>query len=169
MEALPLARITPSQQEAFKKQMIRSAKDEVAQGRARTTCNAHLRNAGQLFSVRARKRYEGLGLGIPENPFREVEREVEPRHYCQSCVIMETVVANARHDLRENPPHACVAFLLAAFAGLSKSEMDKLLWEQIALERRQVIIRTTPYYRPKRRAREQATTIGELTIAELQQ
>lgn len=167
VEALPLKRITPGQLEAFKAHIIRGAKDEIERGRARTTCNGYLRNAGQFFSVRARKRYEGLGLEIPSNPFAEVEREEEPRHYYQSSVVMEEIVSSAGDELKENEASAYAAFVLAAFAGLSKSEMDKLLWDQVDLERREIIIRTTPYYRPKRRAREQIIKIGEIPAAEL--
>jgi len=164
---LPVKRITPQKLNAFKANLLRKAgTNETAKGRARTTCNAYLRNAGQLFAPRVVKAcYDGFAL--PPNPFLEVEREEEPRHLYESSVDPIELINKARKELKDNDSDAYAAFLMALFAGLSNSEMDKLLWDQVDLEKGSITIKETEYYRPKRRSRTERVWLPESVKAEI--
>src|SRR5690606_28441329 len=146
IDALQVGKITAGQIEAFRRDILAGAQTEVERGRARTTFNGYIRNASQLFAPRAMRCYEDVGLRIQTNPFGEVDHEEEPRHFYESSGDMDTVVANATKELQEDEPDAYAAFVLAAYAGLTKSEMDKLMWQQVDFENGVVIIKLTQFY-----------------------
>ncbi len=95
-DSLLAERLTPQKLNSFKSFLLKQAgANEIAKGRARTTCNAYMRNAGQLFTNRVVRMCYGELL-MPDNPFDKIEKEEEPGHFYESMIDPENLL---KHDV----------------------------------------------------------------------
>lgn len=132
--------------------------DPVERERATRTCNSILRNCRAVFSAQGRnslraavsRELENDGWRMPEKiPFDDCDLEEETSAAYRPEFSAESLFGSAFAELPKLDEGAFVLFLLAACAGLRRNEADKLLWEQVDIQRCEIHIRTTRYMKPK--------------------
>jgi hypothetical protein len=133
---------------------------------AKRTCNAYIRGARSLFSIR-------LMRHIPEcfrpacNPFKDVEMfEAGDMRY-RSQIDLPALLKNAREDLKNRNPSAYIAFLLAIGAGLRRKEIDLLQWDMVDFKSRMVRLRETEVLQLKTTGSIDDIMLDEVLLGEL--
>ncbi|MDI1313510.1 tyrosine-type recombinase/integrase [Prosthecobacter sp.] len=161
IDAVPLEKITPAAVEAWKLAFVatRTAGDETKARAARITANTTLRSAKSLFAKRI-LRFISSRLTLPSPlPFDGVEFYARQSMRYVSTMNLEKILAEASSELACVDREAFKAFILCLFAGLRRSEADKLRWESIDFERGLVRIETHAYFSAK-----SETSLGEVPI-----
>jgi hypothetical protein len=115
---------------------------------ARISANSFILRARALFGAEVVGRVAEV-LELPEPlPFAGVKAEkVRPTRY-RSSFNMAALVEDARRELAPFRPEEFKIFLLAAFVGLRRNELDKLPWTAFQWGEG-VILQATAHYRPK--------------------
>lgn len=151
VDAVPLAKVTPSAVEAWKLAFVasRSANDENKARSARNTANATLRSAKSLFSKRL-LRFITQRLELPSPlPFDGVEFFPRQSMRYVSTMDVNKIIAKAGTDLAATDSEAFKAFILCLFAGLRRNEADKLRWSSIDLDAGVMRIEAHEHFSPK--------------------
>ncbi len=150
VDAVPLAKITPSAVEAWKLAFAsRSANDENKARSARNTANSTLRSAKSLFSKRL-LRFIGPKMELPSPlPFDGVEFFPRQSMRYVSTINVQKVIAEAGTQLATTDSEAFKAFILCLFAGLRRNEADKLRWSSVDLDAGFIRIETHEHFAPK--------------------
>jgi integrase len=162
VDAVPLSRLTPSAIEQWKHRFVRKRKgNPVEERKARNSANSFIRQARSLFAPKIIKHIGG-GIELHDPlPFHEVALFPRSSMRYVSRIDIHQLVSNAREELgaprRENETVQSYGsrteqfkiFLLAAFGGLRRNEIDKLLWEQLDLDKGIIEIRETTHFKPK--------------------
>lgn len=122
VEAVSLGTLSPQKVRAWKKAFLdRAGSNRLKQRSARITVNSILRRASSLFSAR---RLRAAGLGI-SSPFEGVDLEPRQLVRYRSDFDIAKLTAAAQAELSAEE---FKVYLLAAFAGLRRDEIDKLEW-----------------------------------------
>ncbi|MCB1130117.1 MAG: hypothetical protein KDN05_03245 [Verrucomicrobiae bacterium] len=162
VDALPLSSLTTAEIERWKRDFLKQRKgNPLEERKARNSANSFIRQARSLFSPKIVRLLDG-SLNLPEPvPFSGVTLFPKSSMRYTSKIDIAGIVRDARVELggpqREGETAHDFAsrlerfkiFLLAAYGGLRRNEIDKLLWEQVDLEQGSVEIRETRYFKPK--------------------
>lgn len=160
--AIPLTSLTPTAIEQWKNRFVRKRKgNPVEERKARNSANSFIRQARSLFAPKIIKLL-GEGTALPDPlPFHEVALFPRTSMRYVSRIDIHQLVSDAREELGEprregedaksygSRTEQFKIFLLAAFGGLRRNEIDKLLWEQVDLEKGIIEIKETSHFKPK--------------------
>ena len=162
VDRVRLDQITPGHVERWKKGFMEKVGDDPARRRAsKTTANTILRNAKGLFGKKILPVVTGELLLPVIHPLADVQLFPRQSMRYLSRINAEEVLQQAVEKLaapRQDEEDLELAtsrhqqfkiLLLAIMVGLRKNEIDKLLWEQIDLQRGIIRIEATAYFRPK--------------------
>ena len=162
VDAISLDVLTPSAIEDWKHRFLKARKgNPIEERKGRNSINSFIRQARSLFAPKIVK-VVGEQCRLPEIlPFKEVSLFPRtPMRYVSRIDIRE-IVAAAYQELgaprgEDEKPAAYTSrieqfkiFLLGAFAGLRRNEIDKLQWDQVDLEKGLIEIRETAHFKPK--------------------
>ena len=113
----------------WKLEYVGRAKDPAKKKSATTSCNSLIRQASSLFAPKVRE-FVKLQLPSPA-PFEKVK--LFPRQSAKyvSKIDPKNLVLAAKRDLESRNTPSYLAFLLAMGAGLRRSEIDSLRWDQV--------------------------------------
>jgi hypothetical protein len=147
---LKLASLSPEKIEAWRIEYIRrGAINPLKEKSARISANSFILRSRALFNSQVVARV-GEVLELPEPlPFAGVKAErIRPTRY-RSSFNMGELLADAKAELAPFRPEEWKIFLLAAFAGLRRNEIDKLPWTAFRWDEGVIRIAATAHYRPK--------------------
>lgn len=132
-DEIPLAKLTTAVIGDWKDKTIAAAgKNDKDRERAARNITSFLRNARALFSRSIVARFKDKGVKLPKPlPFEGVELEAQGRTRYKSSINAKELLKNARTELQPNEPDAWKVILLALGAGLRRSEIDALRWDEI--------------------------------------
>ncbi|MDR2341328.1 MAG: site-specific integrase [Puniceicoccales bacterium] len=145
---------------------IRMKENPSKRDSAVATINSTLGGAKNLFSKKNLKAL-GLASGIT-NPFVGIEFFEEASHRYVTKFSAKDILQDAQENLKPANKNAYIAFLLGLGAGLRKNEIDKLLWEQVDYSDGFLVIRNTPYIRPKTKESSSDIKLAQFIIKELE-
>ena len=162
VDAVSLDALTPSSIEEWKHRFIKARKgNPVEERKAKNSVNSFIRQARSLFSPKMVK-LVGETFRLPEPlPFKDVSLFPRSSMRYVSRIDIREIVAAAYQELGaargegekpdgyESRIEQFKIFLLAAFAGLRRNEIDKLLWSQVDLKNGTIEIRETAHFKPK--------------------
>jgi integrase len=164
VDAIPLAAITPAAVADWKVAYLkRAGSDPRRKLEVNRSFNAALRHCKSLFSSHIINK-ANFGVKIPrfkvpdgQHGEREVywfdtldfERVGSMKFHAPAGVTYETLMTNARNELRSNNPEAYKLFLLCLCAGLRRAEADVCLWTQLDPEDSSIRIEANEYIEPK--------------------
>ena len=127
--AISLAILTSEAIQQWKLEYVARAKDPVRKKSAMTSCNSLLRQASSLF---APKVLEFVKLKLPSPPpFQKLKLFPGQNSKYVSKIDPRNLALYAKKELETSSPDAYLVFLLAMGAGLRRSEIDSLKWDQI--------------------------------------
>ena len=159
-----LDRVTPEGIQAALNARIQAAKgDAVEEQRARTTAASTLRQARNLFSPRRKLPFVNL-----PNPFDGVRVNAGGIRPYASTIDAAALLRAGKVELAHVDDESYKAFLLALGAGLRKSEIDGLQWQQVDASRSLIRVTTTASFSPKTHASEGEVYVDPGLIAELE-
>jgi integrase len=142
--AVLLSAVTPEKIQAWKQaQLLRAGQHRAKERSARVSVNSVLRRAASLF---AKRRLERAGLTDIQNPFATVEYERRPSTRYRSTFDVAQVAAVAQMELG---PEEYKAFLLAAFCGLRRGEIDALEWSAFRWDQSVLRLEVTEHFSGK--------------------
>jgi len=133
VDAVPLAKITPSAIEAWKLSYVasRGNGDEIKTRAARITVNSAIRCAKSLFAKDLLKPISA-SLQLPSPlPFEGVKLFPRQNMRYNRKIDAKAILAAVRDELRPTDPEAFKAAVLCLFVGLRRNEADKLRWRSI--------------------------------------
>jgi hypothetical protein len=162
VDAVPLSALTSTAIEEWKHRFVKKRKgNPVEERKARNSANSFIRQARSLFAPKITK-HVGAMVSLPDPiPFHDVSLYPRSSMRYVSRIDIRKIVAAAHEELggprsEDEKPQQHVSrieqfkiFLLAAFGGLRRNEIDKLLWSQVDLKNGIIEIRETPYFKPK--------------------
>ena len=162
VDAVSLDKLTPTAIEGWKHRFLKARKgNPVEERKAKNSVNSFIRQARSLFSPKIVKLVSGKLL-LPESlPFQDVNLYPRSSMRYDSRIDIQKLVAAAHKELGgpqttgEHPElfasriEQFKIFLLAAFGGLRRNEIDKLLWEQVDVKNGTIEIRETQHFKPK--------------------
>ena len=145
IHAVKLADVTPETVQKWKIRFLRRAGSQpVRQRAAKISVNSMLRQAKSLFAPAMLK---FITFQLPDiRPFEGVKFEPRPSMRYRSGFDVEKLIASAQAEL---PADQLKIFLLAALAGLRRSEIDKLEWSAFRWNENLIRIEATRYFQPK--------------------
>jgi integrase len=127
--AISLEVLTPEAIQTWKLEYVSRAKDPAKKKAAMTSCNSLIRQASSLF---APKVLEFVKLKRPTlTPFEKVKLFKGQSAKYVSKIDPKLLVATAKTNLAPKSTPAYLVFLLAIGAGLRRSEIDSLKWDQV--------------------------------------
>ena len=146
IEAVKLAEVTPERVQKWKIATLKRAGSNPLKIRsAKISVNSTLLQAKALFAP-ARLAFAG-NLGLPfSSPFAGIKLEARQSMRYQSSLDLEQLTQDA---LKELGPEELKIFLLAAFAGLRRNEIDKLQWAAFRPEQGTLRIEDTQAFAAK--------------------
>jgi len=163
-EAIPLDAITPAAVADWKIAYLkRAGSDPRRKLEANRSFNTALRCCKSLFSPHIINR-ANFGVKIPRFKVPDGQRGVREAYWFETLeferagsmkfhapagATYETLVTNARSELRSQHPEAYKLFLLCLCAGLRRAEADVCLWTQLNLEDSSIGIEANEYIQPK--------------------
>jgi integrase len=164
VDAIPLAAITPAAVADWKIAYLkRAGGDPRRKLEVNRSFNAALRHCKSLFSSHIINK-ANFGVKIPrfkvpdgQHGEREAywfdtldfERAGSMKFHAPAGVTYETLMTNARNELRSNNPEAYKLFLLCLCAGLRRAEADVCLWTQLNPEDCSIQIESNEFIEPK--------------------
>ena len=164
VDAIPLAAITPATVADWKIAYLRRAgNDPRRKLEVNRSFNAALRHWKSLFSSQIINK-PNFGVKIPRFKVpdgQEGERSVywfetvdfertgSMKFQSPAGVTYETLLLNARKELRDANPETYKLFLLCLCAGLRRAEADVCLWSQLNAEDNSIRIEANEYIEPK--------------------
>jgi integrase-like protein len=146
-DAIRLRVLTAEKVESWRDAFIRRiGVNPVKEKSARVSANSFISRARALFGKEVVSRVRDL-VELPEPlPFAGVKIERVRATRYRSTFDIATLVDQARAEL---PQEQLKIFLLAAFAGLRRNEVDKLPWSAFRWNEGVIRIETTEFFRPK--------------------
>jgi integrase len=136
-----LAELTPEKINAWKRTyLVRAGSHRAREKSARVTLNSILRKAAGLF---AKRRLARAGLSNLVSPFAGVEFERRPSMRYRSSFDIAELTAAAQAELGTEE---FKAYLLAAFCGLRRDEIDKLGWSAFRWEQGILRLEVTEHF-----------------------
>jgi integrase len=162
VDAVSLEKLTPSAIESWKHRYLKSRKgNPVEERKAKNSVNSFIRQARSLFAPKIVK-LVASDLRLPDPlPFQDVSLFPRSSMRYDSRIEIHKLVTAAHAELGapqgsdenaeiyKSRTEQFKIFLLAAFGGLRRNEIDKLLWEQVDLKNGTVEVRETPHFKPK--------------------
>jgi integrase len=148
VHAVKLSVLSPSAIHEWKRSFLAKAgQDPISQRSAKVSVNSFLRGARSLFSPRIIRH---LGLELPNPlPFAGVQYEPRASTKYRSAIDIRRLVEAARSELPNTDVEAFKVFLLAAFAGLRKREIDLVEWSAFGWDRGVISIVPTRHFTAK--------------------
>jgi integrase len=132
-----LPEVTPARVQRWKVAYLKRKGGNPLKDRvARIWCNSILRQAKSLFSPDRLQFATGLPPDF-KSPFEGIRFEAgQPMRY-RSTLDLEALIRSAWNDLDEE---RLKAFLLAAYAGLRRNEIDKLTWDAFDFQKKTITL-----------------------------
>ena len=148
VHGIKLSVLSPSAIQEWKRSFLATAgQDPISQRSAKVSVNSFLRRAKALFSPKITKH---IGLEMPNPlPFASVQYEPKASMKYRSAVDIRQLVESARSELANTDVEAFKVFLLAAFAGLRKREIDLLEWPAFGWDQSVISIVPTKHFQAK--------------------
>src|ERR1700722_19180072 len=115
--------------------------DHLKRAKAITTANTYIRCAGGIFAKRLSPHFKDFALPV-ENSFRQIRPFPEQPHRYVSKIDPSSLLAAARGELETAEPDTYLVLLLALCCGMRRSEIDRLIWEQVDFAAGHIWIRT---------------------------
>jgi integrase len=145
IDRIKLADVTPEKINKWRIGFVKKVGgDPIKQRKARISCNSIMRQAKSLFGPEL---LAHVTIQKPDKlPFDGVAFYKRESMRYQSTVNISALVSDA---LRELPHEQLKIFLLAAMAGLSHNEIDKLQWQAFRWDDGVIRIETTKHFTPK--------------------
>ena len=159
INAVSLATLTPEKVQKWKLRYVKErGEDPVRCQTAKLSANSTMRQAKALFAPKILK-FVGDVLLLPDPlPFAGVDFfPVRSTRYV-SRIDPAVITQAAFRELRQQDVEAFKIFLFALGAGLRAGEIDCLLWRQVQLDRRVIVVEATEFHVPK------ADSSGEVDI-----
>lgn len=113
--------------------------------RRQASVHAALRNARNLFTKKIVDKVATIDLGT-RPPFSDIDIKPWKSKRYLSTINVPLILTAARSELE---PNLFRILILAGCVGLRKEEIDKLLWQQVHLDRKCISIEATWCYKPK--------------------
>ena len=162
VDAVFLDQLTPSAIEDWKHRFLKGRKgNPIEERKGRNSINSFIRQARSLFALKIVK-LVGEQCRLPEIlPFKDVSLFPRtPMRYVSRIDIRKIVTAayqelgahrgeGEKSDAYASRVEQFKIFLLGTCAGLRRNEIDKLLWDQVDLEKGLIEIRETAHFKPK--------------------
>jgi integrase len=149
IHAIKLADVTPYKIQAWKREFLaRAGTDPVKLRTAKISVNSLIRRAKSLFAADAVRHLQTIQLPDPL-PFAGVAFEPRVSQRYQSAIDIEALIAAARNELQESQPELFKVFILAAFCGLRRLEIDRLTWGAFRFDEGILRIQATNHFSPK--------------------
>ena len=164
VDTIPLDAITPAAVADWKIAYLkRAGSDPRRKLEVNRSFNAALRSCKSLFTPHIINK-ANFGIKIPRFKVLdgqrgereaywyetlEFERAGSMKFHAPAGVTYETLVTNARKELRSQHPEAYKLFLLCLGAGLRRAEADVCLWTQLNPEDCSIRIESNEYIEPK--------------------
>lgn len=166
INSIKLNAITPEKVQAWKIAYIkhRGTNPSLIQS-VRRTVNSYIRCARSLFSKKV-LRFVSVRLPSPL-PFDGIEMEKTGSTKYVSTINVETLVAEARQELKEKHPESYKAFLLGLFCGLRRAEMDSLEWAACDWDNGLIRVGNTEFLTVKTDGSEAAVEVDSEVMDEL--
>lgn len=169
VDAVPLSDLTTEEIRHWRRDRIRAAgTDATAVRSAHIACNSIQRSCAALFRPVIA---ETVGVEIPPdcawgNGKKErLEQTRSPRYV--SRIDAPTLFATAKSDLKKKDPDAYKVILLALGAGLRRSEIDRLRWDDIDASGCRIHVRSSESGTTKSLSSESAVHVAPDLITEL--
>ncbi len=140
IENASLSVLTTSAVQGWRLAFVARAKGDGAKARsARISCNSIIRQARSLFAPKVVK-FLGT-LRLPE-PLPLVGAELFPRESMRyvSRIDAGVLLRQAQQELADEDPDSFLAILLGLTAGLRRSEIDQLTWQNVDLNGGRIIV-----------------------------
>lgn len=169
-DKLPLSVLTDVVIENWRSQFLKARKgDPLKEQKAIRSANSYVRNARALFSRRILDAMKTHGVILPDPlPFsgvRMLPKTGSTRY--RSNVNASVLLAEARKELIEDlDSYRCI--LLALGAGLRRSEIDVLQWQNVMPDQNIIRVITTAQRRTKSNESEGDVQVDPALISELQ-
>lgn len=148
LDAIRLSELTPKAIQQWKISFLAKAgQDPVSQRSARVSVNSFMRCARSLFSA---KILEHVEVEMP-SPLPFTGAAFEPRQSCKyrSSFSITDLIQAARDELASSDVEAFKVFLLGAFVGLRRKEIDLLEWSSFRWDEGVVRIEPTENFQAK--------------------
>lgn len=168
-DLLPLVKLTPAVVANWKKSVLAEAEQNpLALQRARRNINSFARCARALFSKKIMKKLTEQKTALPMSlPFEGFEFEPQGSTKYDSKIDVRKVLNLANTDLKDAEPEAWKVILLALGAGLRRSEIDALCWNQVDFERCEIHVVNHAFFQTKTTDSEGKIFVDPTLIAEL--
>ena len=169
-DRLPLIKLTPAAVAGWKKRvLVESEQNPVAIQRTRRNINSFARNARALFSKKILKKLAEQKVVLPVSlPFEGFEFEPQGSTKYDSKIDVQKILMKAGAELKEAKPEAWKVILLALGAGLRRSEIDALCWNQVDFGRCEIRVINHAFFQTKTEDSEGKIFVDPTLIAELQ-
>lgn len=168
IDAIPLSKLTQDTIREWRKNRVRSRSNPTAQKSANIACNSILRSCAALFRPRVT---EASGISLPpEVAWASGRKERLEQTKCPRYVSRfeaSTIFSAAEEHLKKTDPDSYRIILLALGAGLRRSEIDRLRWEDIDETKGRIIVRSSEYGTTKTLASEGEVHVHADLIKEL--
>lgn len=151
IDSVPLSFITPTKIQRWKLAYVKiRAIDPVKENSAKITVNSYIRYCKSLFSAKVLPHLE-RELSLPDPlPFQSIDLYPRQSMRYESSFDIEQLAMKAKDQLPNiEQDQQWLIFTLAVSAGLRRSEIDKLTWKQIDLDRNTISLAATKYFKPK--------------------
>ena len=169
VDAVPLSDLTTEAVRNWRRERIRVAgTDATAVRSAHIACNSIQRSCAALFRPVIA---ETVGVEIPSDcawghgKKERLEQTRSPRYV--SRIDAPTLFATAKSDLKKKDPDAYKVILLALGAGLRRSEIDRLRWEDVDSEGCRIYVCSSATGTTKSLSSESAVHVSADLITEL--
>ncbi|HYF35337.1 MAG TPA: hypothetical protein VD994_08625, partial [Prosthecobacter sp.] len=140
VDDVPLERLSPANVLSWKNTYLKAAKSPDERNRASVTLNSLLRNSKALVGKKVLP-FISQELDLPSPLwFEGVAAEPEPTLRYRSKIDAAEIITAARKELAEADPEAFKLLLLTLVCGLRRSEADSLMWNQVDLKRKIMVI-----------------------------
>jgi integrase len=149
VNAIKLSRLTPEKiREWYSAFLARAGGDPMRLKQLRVSANSFIRSGKALFSPKLLKQIELEA--VPASPFADFEIEQVSLRY-RSNLNFEALLAAAAAELGadDKKRELFKIFLLAACAGLRRSEIDKLEWASFYFDQGFIRIESTAFFEGK--------------------
>ncbi|MDB4734476.1 tyrosine-type recombinase/integrase [Akkermansiaceae bacterium] len=149
--AVKLSDITPSKVQKWKLAYVKKrATDPLKEKSVKRTVNSYIRYGKSLFSEKVINHLK-RELELPSPlPFDGVELFPRQSMRYESTFDIESLIVTAKNELPGiEHDQQWLIFILAVSTGLRRNEIDKLTWRQVDLQKMEISLTATKYFKPK--------------------
>jgi len=168
IDSIKLNAITPERIQAWKVAYIKNRGTNPGRIQSvRRTVNSYIRSARSLFS---KKLLRFISVRLPDPlPFAGIDLEKSGSTKYVSTIKVESLIADAKNELKAQHRECYKAFLLGLFCGLRRAEMDGLEWTAFDWNNGLIRIGNTEFLNVKTDGSEAAVEVDPEVLDELKE